>query len=110
MSHALTKIKAAGFVVELDGMDLAVSPFSKLTPPQVLFLKAHKAEIIQELKQEKASNDNHAPEHVLVEDDRHYCSECQHLNYLGRCKASPTRYSPADTHPRRCAIYLGIKK
>lgn len=47
---ALAKIRAAGFTLVLDGYDLVVEPFSELTPPQVLFLKSHKAEIIEELK------------------------------------------------------------
>jgi hypothetical protein len=106
MSHALTKIKSAGFVVELEGGNLVITPFSKLTPPQVQFLKSHKAEIIQALQQEKAANDAHAPE--TPDDDRHYCHECRHLNYLGRCKASPTRYSPVDTHPRRCVDFSPV--
>jgi hypothetical protein len=45
-------------------------------------------------------------ESVLVDDDRHYCRECQHRNNQGRCKASPTRYTPLDSHPRRCKDYM----
>ena len=100
MSNALTKIKSAGFVVELEGGNLVVSPFSKLTPPQVQFLKSHKAEIIQALKQEQAANDK-----SLTDDDRHHCRECQNL-INGRCVASPTRYSPVDTIPRRCVDFV----
>ncbi|MDD5273561.1 MAG: hypothetical protein PHU14_12685 [Methylovulum sp.] len=102
MNHALSKIKAADFVVELDGTDLVVSPFSKLTPYQVLFLRSHKAEIVQALKHGQAANDSqgHSPD-----DDRHYCHECQNL-INGRCMASPIRYSPVDTHPRRCVDFV----
>ncbi|WP_170065057.1 hypothetical protein [Methylovulum psychrotolerans] len=48
----------------------------------------------------QTQNDSHAP----VDDDRHYCHQCAKL-INGRCIASPTRYSPVDTHPRRCADY-----
>ncbi|POZ52984.1 hypothetical protein AADEFJLK_01600 [Methylovulum psychrotolerans] len=50
--------------------------------------------------QMQTQNDSHAP----VDDDRHYCHQCAKL-INGRCIASPTRYSPVDTHPRRCADY-----
>ncbi|MBT9097752.1 hypothetical protein KFZ76_08535 [Methylovulum psychrotolerans] len=103
MSHALREIKAAGFAVELDGTDLVISPFSKLTPPQVLFLMSHKAEIIEALKQGQAANDKSLT--ACPDDDRHYCHECQNL-INGRCMASPTRYSPVDTHPRRCVDFV----
>jgi hypothetical protein len=54
MSHALSKVKAAGYSLELDGGDLVIEPFSKLTQTQLMFLKTHKAEIIDELKQQQA--------------------------------------------------------
>jgi len=69
---SLSKIKSAGFTLELDGGDLIVEPFSKLTPPQVLFLKSHKAEIIAELRAEQATND------ADTFDDRHHCHEYLH--------------------------------
>lgn len=53
--NALQKIKNAGFEVELNNGNLVIQPFSKLTPQQIDFLKAHKAEIIQELT---AANDD----------------------------------------------------
>jgi len=96
---ALSKIRESGFEIALDGTGLTVSPFSKLTPPQVLFLKSHKSDIIQALKMEQAANNK-----SLVDDDRHHCRECRHL-ISRRCVASPTRYSPVDTHPRRCADF-----
>jgi hypothetical protein len=43
-----------------------------------------------------------------IEDDRHYCCECQRL-INGRCTASPTRYRPVDTHPRQCGDFTGAK-
>jgi len=101
MSHALAKIKAAGFTLELDGDDLTISPFSKLSTQQTAFLKSHKAAIIEEMKREQAANEQRDPY-----DDRRYCRECLNLNWQGRCTASKTRYSPVDTHPRRCPDFM----
>ena len=56
MSHALAKIRAAGFAVELEGDNLAIEPFSKLTADQLAYLKIHKPEIVQALRQEQAEN------------------------------------------------------
>ncbi len=94
---SLSKIKPAGFTLELDGGDLIVEPFSKLTPPQVLFLKSHKAEIIAELRTEQANND------ADTFDDRLYCHECRNL-INGRCITQ--RFRPVDDIPRRCADYV----
>jgi hypothetical protein len=99
MSHALSKIKAAGFIVELDGKDLAISPFSKLTKSQVEFLKSHKAEIIAELQQEQAANDKYNRDPF---DDRHFCHECNNL-INKRCIVQ--RFRPLDDVPRRCSDY-----
>jgi len=95
---SLSKIKSAGFRLELDGGDLVVEPFSKLTPQQVLFLKSHKAEIIAELRTEQANND------ADTFDDRHHCHECRNL-INGRCITQ--RFRPVDDIPRRCADYVG---
>lgn len=158
--NALLKVKNAGFRVELENERLFIEPFSKLKPNQLEFLKAHKAEIIEELKHEQVANSAHVltvldkkiilawlnhigeqdPEminDVLTQcannqealayylsrsleittplfdlfDDRHYCRECQNLNWQGRCTVSKTRYTPVDTHPRRCADFVerGVK-
>jgi hypothetical protein len=45
----LDKIKANGFVVELDGENFTVSPAENLTDAQKGFLKANKAPIMAEL-------------------------------------------------------------
>jgi len=94
MSRALSRIIQSGFTLQADGEDLIIEPFSKLTPEQLAFLRSHKTEIIQELKQQQAANDNHDPF-----DDRHYCLECQKL-INGRCFAQ--RFRPVDDVPRRC--------
>ncbi len=49
---ALLKIREAGFAVELVGDKLSINPASKLTSNQREFLKAHRAEIIEELRAE----------------------------------------------------------
>lgn len=50
---ALTKIRNAGFQIDIDNGDLLIEPGDKLTDNQMAFLKSHKAEIIQELKQQR---------------------------------------------------------
>ena len=52
MQTSLSRIKQSGFSVTLDGDNLKITPSSKLTTTQREFLKAHKAEIISELKAE----------------------------------------------------------
>ncbi|MGZ8190733.1 MAG: hypothetical protein ACXWTS_05825 [Methylococcaceae bacterium] len=101
MSQALAKIKAAGFVVELEDGELFIEPFSKLTPPQLAFLKTHKAEIIGELNQQQAAHDKYDCDPF---NDRHYCHECQKL-INSRCIAQ--RFRPLDDRPRRCPDFMG---
>jgi len=98
MNPTLSKLRAAGFTIGYEGEDLVITPFSKLTPPQVLFLKAHKADILAALKQEHTAA---APE----DDDRHYCRQCAHL-LNGRCIAQ--QFRPQDDLPRRCGDYQAI--
>lgn len=97
--NALSKIKAAGFVVELEEGCLAIEPFSKLTTSQIGFLKSHKAEIIEELEREQAANDKYGRDPF---DDRHHCHECRNL-INRRCVLQ--RFKPVDDIPRRCADY-----
>jgi hypothetical protein len=56
---ALTKIKEAGFSLTLEGDNLKIIPFSKLTEQQLTFLKLHKLEIVSELKAGKAEQLKH---------------------------------------------------
>jgi len=104
---ALSKIRKAGFEISLSGDGFAVMPASLLNDSQRAFLKRHKAEIIEELGQEQAANDTVTPPLVMADDDaffaddRRYCHECRRLVNT-YCTASPTRYKPVDTHPRRC--------
>lgn len=56
--NAISKIRAAGFTLEIDGDGLAVSPFSELTDDQLAYLKAHKAEILEALHQEGTTAKN----------------------------------------------------
>lgn len=98
----INKIRDAGYKLELDGENLAITPFSRLTPNQLAFLKTHKAEIVRALKLEQAANDKNLIDYL---DDRRHCRECQNL-INGRCTASKTRYHPVDDIPRRCADFL----
>jgi len=54
--NALTKIRQAGFTLNMLDDNLSVSPASQLTPAQREFLKTHKAEIIAELRAEQVAN------------------------------------------------------
>jgi hypothetical protein len=49
---ALSEIKRAGFIINLNGVDFVVTPSKLLTDRQREFLKSHKAEIITELQAE----------------------------------------------------------
>lgn len=50
---ALIKIRLAGFEVALDGDVLKIRPFSGLSEEQRSFLKAHKDDVLEELRQEQ---------------------------------------------------------
>jgi hypothetical protein len=52
---ALTKIRNAGFQIEVDNDDLLIEQGDKLTDNQLTFLKTHKAEILNELKSEQVA-------------------------------------------------------
>jgi hypothetical protein len=82
---ALTKIKDAGFSIELEGGNLSITPASKLTTQQRDYIKLHKPEIIKCLK---AAND---PENLksierwlswISEDDQEIIDEV-----LTKCRA-----------------------
>jgi hypothetical protein len=47
MNHALNQIRQAGFTLEIDNDDLIIEPYSKITAPQLQFLKARKTEFIE---------------------------------------------------------------
>ena len=47
----ITRFIDAGFNFEIEGENLAVQPASKLTPEQLQFIRQHKAEILDELRQ-----------------------------------------------------------
>jgi CHAT domain-containing protein len=53
---ALSKIQQAGFALSLDGDYFEISPSNILTEQQREFLKTHKSEIIQELKQQQTQD------------------------------------------------------
>jgi len=100
----LSKIKAAGFNIEIDGSDLLISPCSKLTQPQLAFLKTYKAEIISELKKQQTVNDKYDRDAI---DDRHNCHECRNLI---NCRCITQRFKPVDDIPRRCSDFVSGRK
>lgn len=122
-TNALDKIKSAGFTLELDGNDLVIEPFSKLSPNQLEFLRSHKAEIIQELKREQAANDKslidcpdnrrHCPEHphpvkVTCGQCRHFRSLHRHGKGCGDCEIGAVNmygYWIWSDAPRECEAY-----
>jgi len=53
---ALTKIRQAGFTLNMLDDNLSVSPASQLTPAQRAFIQTHKAEIMAELRAEQVAN------------------------------------------------------
>ncbi|MDP2902976.1 MAG: hypothetical protein Q8N96_07670 [Methylovulum sp.] len=55
---ALSRIIEKGFTVTLAGDGFEITPAKNLTDTQREFLKSHKAEIVAELKQRQATNDN----------------------------------------------------
>ncbi len=110
MSHALNQIRQAGFKLELDNDDLIIEPYSKITAPQLRFLKAHKIELIEALRRE------HGIKNRDSYDDRRYCHECANLS-AGRCLAAgrgeikgARQYHPIDDIPRRCEGYAPINR
>ena len=45
--RALNRMRTAGFVLELDGPDLVVSPADRLSESQRAFIRAHKAALVE---------------------------------------------------------------
>ena len=93
----LSRIIEQGFTVTLIGDGFDISPAKKLTDNQRAFLKSHRAEIIQEIIQQRSVND------ADTFDDRHYCHECKRL-VNDRCVVQ--RYKPCDIVPRRCNDFV----
>jgi hypothetical protein len=100
MSEALSMIRAAGFRLELEGGELFIEPFSKLTPDQKAFLTSHRDEMLDALRREQAGESGPAIEEAL---GLNHCRECQKL-INGRCFAQGFR--PVDDIPRRCADFV----
>ena len=93
----LSRIIEQGFTVTLIGDGFDISPAKKLTDNQRAFLKSHKTEIVQKLRQQQAVNDRDDF------DDRHYCHECTRL-VNDRCVVH--RYKRCDIVPRRCSDFV----
>ncbi len=107
MSHALDKIRQAGFSFELDTANnpnimngFFVEPSDKLTAPQLAYLKANRQQITFALKREYGIK-NRSPY-----DDRRYCHECRHLR-VDRCTVTRLQES-LDDLPKRCDNFTAI--
>jgi hypothetical protein len=85
---SLSKIRRAGFDITVEDGDLIISPFSKLQPNQLEFLKQHKAEIIQELKKPDLSGTDKAAIlrwlHYIGENNQKIIDEV-----MGQCRSDP---------------------
>jgi hypothetical protein len=65
---ALAKIRSAGFEAWLkDNGNIGIKPFDALTPQQLEFLKAHKAEIVKELSASDTTKPGPVTTPLLVE-------------------------------------------
>ena len=111
----LDRIRSHGFTVTLlsSGDSFEVTPASLLLDTQRTFLKTHKAEIIQQLKQEYADQE-HANDDTLI----YPITQCRHCSQFhcfnahgggaGYCRLGITFGACAlwsDT-PRRCAGFV----
>lgn len=76
---AIAKIRRAGFDVALDGDRLKVVRASKLTTEQRAFLKEHKADVLEELRQEQEP-----AAHVTIQPRSEVvcCGDCRHSRQI----------------------------
>jgi hypothetical protein len=82
---ALSEIKRAGFVINLNGGDFVVTPSKLLTDRQRDFLKSHKAEIITELQAEALAAKPVKQKPVTCGKCLHFKSHYSHGKGAGRC-------------------------
>ena len=93
---ALVKIRLAGFEVALDGDVLKIRPFSGLSEEQRSFLKEHKDDVLNELRQEQEPK----PKAILpIAGGVVCCGDCRHSRQIPD--------SDAVYGWRRCS--LGVK-
>ncbi len=57
VQNFIPRIEAAGFTLRVDGSDLVVRPFSRLSETQRRFIKAHKPELVRLLAGRPAESD-----------------------------------------------------
>lgn len=55
VAAAIEKIRLAGFTVEADGDNIAIDPFDELSDRQLTWLRAHKSEVLAELRATRSS-------------------------------------------------------
>ena len=82
---ALSEIKRAGFVINLNGGDFTITPSKSLTDRQREFLKSHKAEIITELQAEALAAKPVKQKPVTCGQCLHFKSHYSHGKGSGSC-------------------------
>lgn len=108
---ALTKIKQAGFDVTLVDGFIEITPASKLTQIQLDFLKAHKLEIINELKVEALSVIDVSDNQTLVSCGKCLNFECHnaHGQGSGRCLVGGDYGLWSETQ-HQCVLFDAVPK
>jgi len=82
---ALSEIKRAGFVINLNGGDFVITPSKSLTDRQREFLKSHKAEIITELQAEALATHPEKQKPISCGKCLHFKCHNAHGKGAGRC-------------------------
>ena len=82
---ALSEIKRAGFIINLNGVDFVVTPSKLLTDRQREFLKSHKAEIITELQAEALATKPVKQKPISCGKCLHFKSHHSHGKGAGSC-------------------------
>ena len=98
---ALSEIKRAGFVINLNGGDFVVTPSKSLTDLQRDFLKSHKAEIITELQAEALAAKPVKQKPVTCGKCLHFKSHNTHGGGAGRCLVGGAYGAWGET-PHQC--------
>jgi hypothetical protein len=105
---ALAKIRSAGFEAWLkDNGNIGIKPFDALTPQQLEFLKAHKAEIVKELAVNGTTEPAPATDPLLVEvwtpsgtSMLIRADNADHAAWLRRMNPKPTNPAPKPPEPK----------
>lgn len=86
METLLSKIMKSSFNVILQGDNFRITPSSKLTPIQKEFLKSHKFQILNELKNEALLIKCYTPNGMAIEVE---ASSREHADWLQKMNPKP---------------------